>query len=76
MRTVKVVPHNKRWAELFLEEREKKRLIFGKETVNIYHIGSTAIPNIHAKPIIDILVEVKDIENIDRLNSDMRQINY
>lgn len=49
---------NPDWINLF--EAEKKRIIniIGNYAIRIEHIGSTAIPNLCAKPIIDILVEI------------------
>jgi GrpB-like predicted nucleotidyltransferase (UPF0157 family) len=44
--------------------------------VAIHHIGSTAIPQIHAKPIIDMLVEVKDITKIDVQSSALEALGY
>jgi GrpB-like predicted nucleotidyltransferase (UPF0157 family) len=44
--------------------------------VRIHHIGSTAIPGIHAKPIIDILLEVDDIAPFDDRSSSIEQLGY
>lgn len=44
--------------------------------IHVYHIGSTAIPTIKAKPVIDILVEVKNIQFVDRYNLKMKQLGY
>jgi GrpB-like predicted nucleotidyltransferase (UPF0157 family) len=41
------------------------RPIFGDNLVKIHHVGSMAIPGIHAKPVIDILPVVKDIAAVD-----------
>ena len=60
----------------FQVENQKIKDVFGDEIVNVYHVGSTAIPNINAKPIIDIMVEVKNINNVDKFNSKMEQLNY
>jgi GrpB-like predicted nucleotidyltransferase (UPF0157 family) len=76
MRKVEVVPFNEKWSLMFAEEAQKIKDIFGKEMVNIYHIGSTSIPNIHAKPIIDILVEVKEITKVDDYNEKMAELGY
>ncbi|MED0678851.1 GrpB family protein [Aneurinibacillus thermoaerophilus] len=76
MRKVEVVPYNEKWPELFQEEANKIKSVFGDEAINIYHIGSTAIPHIHAKPIIDILVEVKDVDKVDSFNDEMEQLGY
>lgn len=75
-RTIEVVPHNRLWAELFEEEAEELVALFGEEVVAVHHIGSTAIPGILAKPIIDILLEVRDIERIDGFNREMVAIGY
>jgi GrpB-like predicted nucleotidyltransferase (UPF0157 family) len=75
-RRITVVPHDTRWSELFQEEAEALTAIFGAEVVAIHHIGSTAIPGIYAKPIIDILVEVQDIDRIDAFNSEMSERGY
>ena len=40
----------------------------------VYHIGSTSIDTIYAKPIIDLLSEVKDIEKVDPLNTEIEAI--
>jgi len=48
----------------------------GDNFVAIHHIGSTAIPRIYAKPVIDLLVEVKEISQVDDHNSAFATINY
>jgi GrpB-like predicted nucleotidyltransferase (UPF0157 family) len=65
MKNVEVVPHNPQWRAAF--EAEAKRIIsvIGENVITIHHIGSTAIPNIYAKPIIDLLIEVRDINQVD-----------
>ncbi|MDD3106900.1 MAG: GrpB family protein [Bacilli bacterium] len=53
--------HKKEWQEDFEEAKNHLNKIINKEhNVRISHIGSTAIKGIWAKPIIDILIEVKD----------------
>jgi GrpB-like predicted nucleotidyltransferase (UPF0157 family) len=63
-----VVPYNPQWPGFFQKEAEKLASILGAEAGSIHHIGSTAIPDIHAKPIIDILIEVADIKKVDSFN--------
>ncbi len=55
---VEVVPHNPTWRGKFDDESKYVALTLGENVVAIHHIGSTAIPHIYAKPIIDLLVEV------------------
>ncbi|MFJ7931392.1 GrpB family protein [Peribacillus sp. NPDC096448] len=76
MRKVEVVPYKKEWPKLFHDECQKLQDIFGPEMMNSYHIGSTSIPAIHAKPIIDILAVVKDVECVADFNKEMEGIGY
>ncbi len=75
-RIVKVIPHDPNWERKFKEEAIKIKKIFKEIFVDIYHIGSTAVPTIKAKPIIDILVEVKDINKVDSYNKQMEESGY
>lgn len=76
MRKVEVHSHNQKWSLKFAEEVEKLTFIFGSEIVDIHHIGSTSIQGLKAKPIIDIMPVVRDIELVDKYNQAMRDIGY
>ncbi len=76
MRKVEVVPHDPRWRDAFEAEARHVAAALGENVVAVHHIGSTAIPNIHAKPIIDFLVEVRDIAEVDGRSSAMESIGY
>lgn len=56
---VEVVPYDVAWVQLFEAEREKIHEILGSEILNIEHIGSTSVPGLLSKPVIDILVRVR-----------------
>jgi GrpB-like predicted nucleotidyltransferase (UPF0157 family) len=59
---VQVVPYNAAWPARFDEERELLEAAIGRwATGGIHHVGSTAVPGLAAKPIIDILVGVEDL---------------
>jgi GrpB-like predicted nucleotidyltransferase (UPF0157 family) len=75
-RTVEVVAHDTVWSERFRAEAAQLARLFEPEVIAIHHIGSTAIPSIKAKPIIDLLVEVYDIARIDDYNSAMTSVGY
>jgi GrpB-like predicted nucleotidyltransferase (UPF0157 family) len=60
-----VVPHDPAWFKKFSNEAIKLRQALGMTVVDIHHIGSTSIAGIYAKPVIDMLVEVKAIEDAD-----------
>jgi GrpB-like predicted nucleotidyltransferase (UPF0157 family) len=62
---VEIVDYDPDWPAAF--EREKERLLAclpGDLVVRIEHFGSTAVPGLAAKPIIDLLVEVTDLEAV------------
>lgn len=75
-RHVRVVPHDPSWSAQFRAEAEGLTALFGVEIVAIHHIDSTAIPGVSAKPIIDVLVEVREIEGIDSYNEAMIAQGY
>ena len=75
-RTVKVVAHNLAWPEQFRAEAAQLAQVLEAEVIAIYHIGSTAIPGIKAKPIIDLLVEVRDIARIDDYDLAVTGLGY
>ena len=75
-REVRVVPYDSNWPVQYEKEVVRIRGILEKEIVSTHHIGSTSIPGMSAKPIIDILLEVIDIEEIDSYNSEMVELGY
>lgn len=75
-RTIEVVPYNPAWPERFREEAEALLELFASLIVAIHHVGSTAIPGIVAKPIIDVLVVVRDLEQVDRHDKEMASRGY
>ena len=75
-RRVGVASYNPNWKNMYKEESEKIKNILNDIIIDIHHIGSTAIPGIKAKPVIDILVEVKDIEEVDKYNHKMEELGY
>ena len=76
MRKVEARDYNEKWIQMFREEAEKLNLVFGSEIIHIHHIGSTAVPGLKAKPIIDLMPVVKDISHVDQYNKKMQEIGY
>ena len=59
---VAIVPYDSRWPELFNQEAKHLRSCLPTRLIRrIEHFGSTAIPGLAAKPIIDLLVEVRSL---------------
>jgi GrpB-like predicted nucleotidyltransferase (UPF0157 family) len=76
MRKVEVIPHNLNWRKEFEVESKRIADALGNNVVTIHHIGSTAIPGIYAKPIIDLLVEIENLVKVDEQNSSMELLGY
>jgi GrpB-like predicted nucleotidyltransferase (UPF0157 family) len=76
VRKVEVVPHDPRWRDAFEAEARHVAAALGETVVAVHHIGSTAVPNIYAKPIVDMLVEVRDIAEVDGRSSAMESLGY
>jgi GrpB-like predicted nucleotidyltransferase (UPF0157 family) len=59
---VRIVPYDPAWPGFFAAERERLRGVLGLDQVlGIEHFGSTAVPGLAAKPIIDILIAVRSL---------------
>lgn len=76
VRKIEVVEPQKTWAEQFEQEKIVVESIFTQQLVAFYHIGSTAIKNSKAKPVIDMLLVVKELQNVDFHDQEMQKIGY
>ena len=56
--------YNPEWPKRFAEYKQMLEEVFGDECVAVEHIGSTSIPNMTAKPQIDMLLIVKNIDHV------------
>lgn len=68
-RIIEIVDYDNRWPVEFQKEVETISEVLSKEIVRVHHIGSTAVPGLKAKPVIDIMLEVKDVKGLDQYNS-------
>ncbi len=76
MNSIDIVPHHPHWHESFEAEAELVARILGDVAVAIHHVGSTAIPGIYAKPVIDMLVEFSDVNAVDAASPLMKDLGY
>lgn len=60
-RELVLVDHDPAWAGMFSEHERRIRAAVGAVVVQVEHIGSTSVPDLAAKPIVDVLVTVGDI---------------
>src|SRR5262249_23537740 len=60
---VVIVPYDPRWPELFRREKAHLLACLPNELIRrVEHFGSTAVPGLAAKPVVDVLLEVTDLE--------------
>ena len=71
-----VIPYNCDWNKQYEEIRLLLSRIFESIAVDIQHFGSTAVEGMYAKPIIDVMVIVKDILRVDEYNAKMIDAGY
>lgn len=75
-RKIEVVPYDPNWRELFQNESKQLKKVLGRNCVAVYHIGSTAVEGMIAKPTVDILVAVKVLEKVDAVQEDLKALGY
>ena len=63
-RNVELVPHNPEWSTLADQEAKRILASLSFPVVDIYHIGSTSVPGIKAKPILDFAMEVVNLDDV------------
>jgi GrpB-like predicted nucleotidyltransferase (UPF0157 family) len=74
--TVHVVPPDDEWPVAFAQERHCLCQRIGHLVLDIQHVGSTAVPGLAAKPIIDIAVAVASPANVQRCRPLLVELGY
>lgn len=76
--TVKLSKYDKKWTKLFETEKQLLLGTLGSDIIAIEHIGSTAIPGIPAKPLIDINIAVSSIDDAatGKFIAPLRKLGY
>jgi GrpB-like predicted nucleotidyltransferase (UPF0157 family) len=75
-RVIEVVDYDPVWIAAFEKEAAILNAVFGQRVVEVHHIGSTAVPGLDAKPIIDILVVLDATDDINSFDRAMEDIGY
>jgi GrpB-like predicted nucleotidyltransferase (UPF0157 family) len=73
---VQVVAYQTDWPALFIRERDVLCQDLGNLVLNIQHVGSTAVPGLAAKPILDIAVAVAAVEVIPQCRQPLCSLGY
>jgi GrpB-like predicted nucleotidyltransferase (UPF0157 family) len=75
-RAIALVDYDPSWPMRFQDERAKLTTALGTKAIGIEHIGSTGVPGLTAKPIIDVLVTVADTEDEPQYLTALQRAGY
>ncbi len=73
---VKLLSYEEQWQSLFEEEKKCLQAVVGNYVLDIQHVGSTSIPGMSAKPIIDIAIAVNNFEEATICIAPIEQLGY
>lgn len=73
---VVIVEYNPQWPGMFLEEKKAILALIGHILMGVEHIGSTAVPGLAAKPIIDILAGVRQLSDAQECIQPLLTLRY
>jgi GrpB-like predicted nucleotidyltransferase (UPF0157 family) len=73
---LEIVPYDPEWPRLFLAERDRIATVLGPLALRIDHHGSTAVPGLAAKPIVDIQVSVEPLHPIEHYAPRLARSGY
>jgi len=71
-----IVDYDPRWPQLYKEEKARIIAALGRWLADIQHVGSTAVPGLAAKPIIDIMPALRSLDDTPRIIEPMRRLGY
>ena len=75
MRTIVIVPYDPNWKNEFERIKSELMTVLAGEVISIEHVGSTSVPGLHAKPIIDIDIVI-DSGNFENVKAQLAKIGY
>jgi GrpB-like predicted nucleotidyltransferase (UPF0157 family) len=73
---VELSPHRAEWADMAEAESARLKTVLGDNLIAVHHVGSTAIPGIMAKAIVDLMPMVRDLAALDARESAVRDLGY
>jgi GrpB-like predicted nucleotidyltransferase (UPF0157 family) len=76
MSTVTIIAYSPYWPTQFHAIREELLIVFAPMLVTIEHIGSTSVPGLAAKPVIDVLLGARSLEDIESKIKPLSEIGY
>lgn len=75
-RHILIVDYNPRWPGMYQDERTQILDAIGRFVTAIEHVGSTSVPGLAAKPVIDIMVGVSTLADADLCIQPMERLDY
>ena len=75
-KSVVIEPYDPEWPRLFEEEKRRIVAAIGHIVAAVHHVGSTSIPGMPAKPVIDIAVLLHDFDDGERCIEPLEKIGY
>lgn len=76
MENIHIAPYDPLWPAMFDKEAVRIKQALGDNCLMVHHIGSTAVKDLPAKPVIDIMPVVRDIIHVDSANAAMKALGY
>jgi len=73
---IEIRDYHPAWPALYLREAERIRGVLGDRVVRLEHVGSTSVPGMPAKPVIDIVLEVLDSSDEPLYLPEMEEAGY
>lgn len=73
---IKLVDANPAWPRWYSAMAKQLQDALGEQVVRLSHIGSTAVPGLLAKPTLDLLLEVSESTNFDRLEAALKPLGF
>ncbi|MCX7016889.1 MAG: GrpB family protein [Candidatus Sumerlaeota bacterium] len=74
--TVRLEPYDPAWARHFSREAARIRKALGDRIEDIQHVGSTSVPGLLAKPVIDIAIAIRDLADVDDCVEPLETLGY
>ncbi|MEN6410302.1 MAG: GrpB family protein [Anaerolineaceae bacterium] len=71
-----VADYDPAWARAFAEEKQRIQTAIGETLTGIEHVGSTAVPGLAAKPVIDLLVGIRSLADAPRCVAPLAALGY
>lgn len=73
---IRIVPYDPSWPDLFEGERRDLEAVFAGVPVRVEHVGSTAVPGLASKPVLDIMIGVVELAHVEARLPSLEALGY